>query len=300
MSKTHLFIFVEGNINDPYFYASLCSTILSETGISFATYNPKHLPISSFGTGKIALISLFKYLSETSALLNEFKGKKTGILFFLDKDIDDLLNKQINSEHVIYTYYYDVENHIVEHGDLYKGCAVAASMDPQEMARSLGDPNVWLKDVAHRWKDWVKICAFVQMSNLSNCPLNYARNSLCNKPLTGDVNKTAYEEMLSLLKDDSGLTELDFAARFDRISCIIEEFYQKGEHGKVFKGKWYSVFLAEHIRQLTKTSCGDVSGIERQILRHITSTLDFKAPWTDYFAKPLKKIIYKLDPIDRD
>lgn len=300
LSGTHLFIFVEGNVNDPYFYASLCSTLLSGTDISFKIRSAKQIPDPSSGAGKTALISLFQYLSETSELLNEFKGKKTGFLFFLDKDIDDLLNKQITSEHVLYTYYFDIENHIVEHGDLNKGCAVAASMDPQEIASSFGDPNVWLKDMAHKWKDWVKFCAFVQISNIGNCPLNYGRPSQFNEPLTGGVNKTDYEEKLAILKAESGLSEFDFAAQFDRISCIIDDFYQKGEHGKVFKGKWYSVFLAEHIKQLTKTSCGNVSGIEKQILRHIAGTLDFKATWTDYFTKPLKKIIDKLGPIDRD
>jgi hypothetical protein len=37
--------------------------------------------------------------------IDNFKGKNTGVLFFLDKNVDDLLRKQRRSEHVVYTQY---------------------------------------------------------------------------------------------------------------------------------------------------------------------------------------------------
>jgi hypothetical protein len=291
MSDTHLFVFVEGDNNDPYFYGQLCSKVLSETGVSYKIYTSKSIPGSS--TGKTALIGLFEYLKENSLLLNELHGKKTGILFFLDKDLDDILNKQIDSEHVTYTYYYEVENHIIEHGDLKEGCAAAASMDPQEIDRCIGNQAEWLRQAAQKWKEWVKFCVFSRLSK-SERSLNYSRPSQFNVPRTGDVDMIQYEEKLSLLRSESKLSADEFLVEFNRISRIVEDLYQEGKHGNIFKGKWYSYFLADQIRQVAETTPGYVDGIEQQIIRHVANTLDFNAAWTDYFKRAPRRMVDKL------
>jgi hypothetical protein len=295
MSKIPLFVFVEGD-EDPFFYGSLCEAVLAGTGVRHNIRTPKNIPGSP--SGKKALTDLFKYLDSQSSLLSDLAGKKTGILFFLDKDLDDLMDLQINSEHVIYTYFYDVENHIIEHGDLRKGCAAAATMDPQEIDYCIGNQTDWVKNAAQIWKDWVKICVFAKVMILENCPQNYMRPSQINNPLTGVVDKRSCEESIAILKSASGLSETKFLVEYDRISRLVDDLYEKGEHGKVFKGKWYKHFLDEQIRQLVKTTCGTVDGFERQIFRYIASTLDFKADWTKYFSQPLQRIIDKLAEID--
>jgi hypothetical protein len=295
MGDINLFVFVEGD-EDGFFYGNLCSAVLSGTGLSHKIINPMKLPCSSFG--KKALIELFKYLDSKSILVNEHKGKKTGFLFFLDKDVDDLMDLQINSEHIVYTYFFDVENHIIEHGDLIRGCAVAAAMDPQEIARCIGNQADWLRNAAQLWKDWVKICVFAKVKILEKCPHNYMNDSQINAPLTGAVDKRLWEESRAKLKSASGLSETNFSGEYDRISRFVDDLYEKGKHGKVFKGKWYKRFLVEQIRQLVKTTCGKEAGFEGHIFRDIAGTLDFKADWTKYFSQPLQRVIDKLAEID--
>jgi len=294
MSKRELFVFVEGNENDAYFYGNLCSSVTSSTGVSFQICSSKQIPDSSGGTGKTGLISLFHYLRQASSLLSDLNGKKTAFLFFLDKDVDDLLDALLASDHVIYTHYYDVENHIVQHGDLKRGCAAAASMDPQEIDICFGNPAAWLRDAAEKWKEWVIFCVFVKASNLENCPLNYSRPSQINNPVTGALNQAAYAEKLASLEADSGLSRTDFRGQFERISTLVDNLYQTGEYGKVFKGKWYKYFLAAEIRGVAGTACGDLRGIERQVLKHIAATLDFSAEWTDHFKRPVRIVVDKL------
>jgi hypothetical protein len=292
MSKINLFVFVESNENDPYFYGELCSHVLSGTGISHKILVSREIPTSS--VGKTALLDLCDYLRNNSLLMNELKGKKTGILFFLDKDVDDLTNEQISSEHVVYTYYYDIEGHIVEHGDLIRGCAVAASMDLQEVARCIGDPGQWLRDAAKNWIDWVKFCVFVKISKLENCPLNYERRSQFHDPITEVLNHFDYDRSLDILKAKSGLSDSEFATKFYQISKIVEDLYQEGKHGKVFKGKWYKYFLDDQIRRLAKTNGGNVDGFAKHIFRYIAGTLDFTAAWTKHFTQPMKRVVDRL------
>jgi hypothetical protein len=292
MSRIQLFVFVEGD-DDPFFYANLCQTALLGTGISYKIYKSKG--IRSTYSGKEALIDLFNHLNNTQSLLNVVNEKKTCALFFLDKDVDDLCDRQIISEHIVYTYYYEVENHIVEHGNLNKGCSAAASIDPQEIDCHIEDQAAWLREAAARWKDWVKLCVFSSIKEIRSF-INYGhRRSQINAPLTEEIDTKKYEEVLSLLRDKSGLCETEFMNEFEQISNIVEDIYEKGEPGKIFKGKWYAHFLATLIRQVAAIEHGDVDAIEKHIVKSIASTLDFDAPWADYFKQPLRKIIDKLN-----
>jgi hypothetical protein len=241
------------------------------------------------------LKTLFHYLNENDSLFSIINGKKTGVVFFLDKDVDDLCGGQITSEHIVYTYYYEVENHIVEHGNLNKGCCAAASMDSQDTDCQIVDQAAWLRDAALRWKEWVTLCLFSRMAQIRNASNNYSRESQINIPPTEEIDTDKYNEILSSLKRESGLSATDFENEFARISAIVEGYYQNGEHGRIFKGKWYAHFMAAHVRQVTRNAPGNVRGIEDHIIGHIANTLDFNASWADYFKRPLRIIIDKLD-----
>jgi hypothetical protein len=115
MSRTQIFAFVEGQ-TDPYFYDKICEAVCQPSTVSYEIRRAQELP---GGTGgKVALLALYDYLRRMSSLLDNFKGKTTGVLIFLDKDVDDLLRIQRRSEHIVYTKYYDLENHLFIHGNL--------------------------------------------------------------------------------------------------------------------------------------------------------------------------------------
>jgi hypothetical protein len=172
-------------------------------------------------------------------------------------------------------------------------------MDPKEIACRIGDQVGWIRNAAQTWKDWVKICVFAKLKILENCPQNYMRPSQIHAQLTGVVDKGSYDECVATLKSASGLTEEEFLVEYDRVSRLVDILYEKGEHGKVFKGKWYKHFLDEQIRQLVKTTSGTVDGLERHILRYIAGTLDFRAHWTKYFSQLLQRVIDKLAEMNR-
>lgn len=235
--------------------------------------------------GKPALIAFFLYFGQNSALLDNFKGKKTGILFFLDKDVDDLLRKQRRSEHVVYTQYYDVENHIFVEGDLGKAAAAAASMDYQQIIAGIGDYKQWRYQVAEKWKQWVKLCLFARKKNIG-CECTYSNPSKVNNPLYNLLDSTIYAQYLNLLETRSGLSSIQFKNAFKRVSKQVDDFYIAGEQDRIFKGKWYAGFLEAKITNIAGNTPFNSKTLSNRLITAITMTLDFDAPWAEHFKEP--------------
>lgn len=291
MSSHQLFVFVEGKINDPYFYGEICRAVISHHGISYTIRQAKQIPGDT--GGKPALIGFFLYLKQNSALVNNFKGKKTGVIFFLDKDVDELLRKQRHSEHVVYTQYYDVENHIFVEGDLAKAAAATASMTYQQMKAAIGNDNQWRYQVAEKWKEWVKLCLFARKKDIG-CECTYSNPSRINNPLYELLDSTAYAQYLNLLENRSGLSSEQFQRAYKRVSKQVDNFYTTGEQDRIFKGKWYAGFLEATIKSIAGNTPFNSKNLANRLVTAITMTLDFNAPWAEHFKVPLKKVIEKL------
>jgi hypothetical protein len=292
MSSYQIFVFVEGKINDPYFYGEICRTVVGQSNrIRYTIRQATDIP---GGTGgKPALIAFFLYLKQNSALLDNFKGKKTGSLFFLDKEVDDLLRKQRRSEHIVYTQYYDVENHIFVEGDLAKAAAAAASMDYQQIIAGLGDEKKWRYQVAEKWKEWVKLCLFARKKDIG-CECTYSNPSKVNNPLYEWLDSTAYAQYLKVLENRSGLSSVQFKNAFKRVSKPVDDFYLVGEHDRIFKGKWYAGFLEAQIKTIAQNTPFNSKTLSNRLITAITMTLDFQAPWAEHFKAPFNKLVQKL------
>src|SRR5438445_2421225 len=141
ISRTQLFVFIEGQDNDPYFYSKICESVCVPAGVSYEHRVARELPGGAGGKG--ALLIFFQYLRRKRLLLSDFKGKRTAAVFFLDKDIDDVLRTRVRSPHVVYTEYYDVENHLFAAADLAEAAAAAASFDKLAIAAALRNEAEW-------------------------------------------------------------------------------------------------------------------------------------------------------------
>lgn len=291
ISRYQVFVFVEGKITDPYFYGNICGSICQPAGISYEICRSQEL--SRDRGGKQVLISFFEYLRRKSALVHIFKGKSTGVVFFLDKDVDDFLRTQRRSEHIVYTLYYDVENHIFVEGDLVEAVAASASMDCQEVRACLGDCDHWRREVAEQWKQWVKLCLFVAKKKI-NCECNYRVASRINDPLHGPVDQTAYSRHLRNIESKLGLTSKQFGRAFRRVSRLVDDLYAQGEYDRIFKGKWYALLLAATIRDGIGNRPIHSAGLQTRLRSNAAMTLDFEKPWADHFKEPVRNLIHQL------
>lgn len=289
MSKTQLFFFTEGHENDPYFYSKLCKAVCEPAGVSYEHRLAKEIPPGA--GGKNALITFFKYARQRKMLAGDFKGKKTVLIFFLDKDIDDLLRIRLKSAHVAYTQYYDVENHLFGLADLAQAGAAAASFDVAVVAHALGNYNAWRRRVAATWKDWIKLCIFAQKRRIGG-EYNYGVTSRVNSPLTGPIDPAALGVRMAQLQAAAGLSPDQFKHAFKRVSKAVDDLYAHGNHDVVFKGKWYSTFLLEEIRTAAAGRPFKESGFQDRLLTALALTISFDAPWADHFRQAVEAVIH--------
>lgn len=289
ISKHNLFVFVEGQNNDPYFYDKLCKSVCASKDINYIIHEARQLPGDTGGKNK--LLTFFEYLNENSLLVIDFLGKKKTFVFFIDKDIDDFLGRQINSRHIIYTKYYTIENHLFADGDLLEAIAAAASLSENLVFDILGDYESWRKNTASAWKDWIKISLFARKYDIS-CDCNFKTQSKINKPLyKNSIDKKEYLKYLDLFQKRTGFSDDVFQQKFSEVSFLVDELFNKGEFDLLFQGKWYSYFMVEEI----KTLKSNVNGLHGKLESTLLITLDFRKPWANHFAEPLNKIVTILN-----
>lgn len=291
MSRTQVFVFVEGKTCDSYFYGKISESVCQPLGIRDEICLAQQLPGAS--GGKKALINWYKYLRRNSALIDNFKGKVTGVIFFMDKDIDDHLGTRCKSNNVIYTKYYDVENHIFREGDLAKAVAAAASLDHRLVKAGIGNDEDWRRRAAECWKEWVKLCLCAQKHKI-RAASNYGVTSRINNPLYGPVDSNAYLQHLKAIESGSRLSSADFKKAFLRVSSLVDTIYLRGEHDRIFKGKWYSLLLEEEAKKIAATHPINSNGLSGRLLATVALTLDFNKPWADHFKVPLQSLVNKL------
>lgn len=227
MSDFPLFVFVEGRDSDPYFYDRLCHSVCAPRRIKYQVVRANRLRAG----GKQALIAFHAYLQTVSSLIDGFKGKRTTSIFFLDKDLDDLMHRKLMSDHVVYTKFYDVENYLFVYGDLLGASCAASSQSHETLERVIGKPAEWRRDSALLWREWVVLCIFARKHDVRNCP-NYKMGT---SPINVPSDEPAREELL-----DARIAELRRALgwkdeRFDRalksVERLVGRLYGSNQYG---------------------------------------------------------------------
>lgn len=287
VSRAQVFIFIEGK-TDIYFYNKISEAVFANRGIAYEISFAHEIPTSA--VGKTSLIDFFDYLDKRASLLDDFKGKQTASIFFIDKDIDDLLNKRKTSAHAIYTEYYDVENYYFSVGNLVEALSGAASLDLRVVRAALPPSNdSWRRNVAEQWKDWVKLCILTRLYNI-RCDSNYGVYSKVNAGFYAPTDTNSFSIRLADIEQQSGLTPLGFKRVYGRISRLVDGLYAAGQFDKVFKGKWYARFLAEDARRIAQGRTYNSSNLPERIKLALQMTIDFDDSWADYFKQPLEQI----------
>jgi hypothetical protein len=289
-TRHEVLVFVEGDNVDPYFYDEITKRVCLEANKTYRLC--RSYEIDGENGGKETLLSYFKYLRDKSSLIDSFKGKKTLSVFFLDKDIDDLLRRKISSAHIVYTKNYDAESHVFTDGDLIKAVATATSATIQEAANLLGgNQQQWKNDITNIWKEWIKLCVFAAKKNINHVT-NYGVTSRINNPLFSPTDQALYVAQLASVKNKSNLTDAQFNRAYRRISNFVDRVYGRGEQDTIFKGKWYSTLVEEIIRSNVRHR--KLNGVGDRVLSGSLQTLDFDLPWADHFKDPLRNLVRLL------
>lgn len=288
MSSETLFAFVEGKDVDPFFYGQICAKVCTSRGISYKLCKANELPPNA--GGKTTLLKFCDYLRHKRSLTTTLCGKTTYAVFFVDKDIDDLTRRKRKTSYVIYTRYYDVHNEVFRHGDLVRGVASGASIDAQLIAALLSDPSRWCEQASKRWQEWLVLCLIVALRGL-NFHCNYGLGSKIQCPQNGNVNPALLSQFKSSIATKLNLTTDTFQALYEATHIRVQNYFKKGQHDKIFKGKWYPFLLDEDVRRLMGTTDYMKNGFTKRITSSIAATLDFTSTWTGYYTTSLEKAL---------
>lgn len=275
MSTTSLFGFVEGKSVDRYFYGKLCAETCRGCSIAFQLITAAELRGAG---GKQSLLSFHTFLARTNKLISDFKGKRTGALFFLDKDIDDIRNLQVHCDHIIYTPTYDVEGAIVRHGRLSDSIAATAGLDEQETAELIGSQSEWRRRCAETWIDWITICVFCGMHAVKSIP-GYRVSSPLNNPANAAADPRELTRYLDKIAALAAVPRLQFDAELAIVRQRVLDLFGQNKHELIFKGKWYLSFITAELRAKAATREVDFKSLHAGFFGALSTTVDFSGEW---------------------
>jgi hypothetical protein len=287
MSSTRVFIFVEGRNTDAFFYGEVSRPVCEAVRLECEIVRADRV---SSGGGKQGLLALYRYFEATDSLIERSKGSKSWCLFYLDKDIDDILGDLVESPHIIYTPCYTVENALFMFGDVIRAMAAASSLDAARITRRIPDKTAWARAKAAAWREFVALCLFAQKQGIhTDC--TYTSNS---SPLHEGGAGTVADRLQSRkteLEKRSGLTAKQIDRKFRACLRLIDRIYRKNQHDSVFNGKWYIPLLMREIEAVAGGEKYSAHALSNGLAAALKATLDFNARWTEHFRVPLRELI---------
>ena len=287
ISNTQLFIFAEG-IDDRYIYIKLAEAECRNNRIIMEIKVAKELPIKE---GKRALLKFFDFLKAKSSLINDFKGKITISIFFLDKDLDDFLRIKRHSKHIIYTKTYELENYLFLYGNLAEAISASISADPNLVNEIIGNEQEWRLRAATNWKNWVKLCIYSHSRKInSDCRYSFALSKVNGGAYMG-VDRDKYNRYLSEIEALSNLSHEKFLNSYKRLSKKVDKLYSEGQHDLIFKGKWYIPFLVDDINKIKERCHINQTGLVPKIYSCLRLTLNFDDNWAEHFRTPIRNLL---------
>jgi len=290
MSRKDIFAFVEG-WSDRYFYDRVCEVGCAGIGLAPEVRTASELP---GGTGgKQALVEFFLYLRRAKLLLHNFLGKKLAIVFFVDKDIDDILKIQKRSHHFIYTEHYHLENYFYLNTNICETAAVVSALDLHSVEGVIGNQQAWMQRAATEWKEWVKLCTVARLLRVAGI-YNFSVTSRVHAGPYQPLNTGQLAAFIGQLQVASGLSPLQFKRRIDRVSALIDRIYATGQHDRVFKGSWYGGFLSLDLKSAAGGRAYNANGIEERVKTAALAKLDFTQPWAEYFTNSVSSLAHAL------
>lgn len=292
ISRTSLFILIEG-YKDSYVYSKIACSECDENNITYEIVTGDELPIDGFG--KQVLLDFFDFIKRKHSLIDRFKGKTTVSIFYLDKDVDDLLRTKRRSAHVVYTEMYELENYLFKYGKIDEAAAAAASLPINIINDQLVDSSTWRQNAAMTWKEWIKLCLFSRSRKLRSMCSYSQRRSPINDGTYGPILESEYHRLLSNLEAESGLQKDKFNRLFFRLSKRVDKIYSEAQHDLIFKGKWYACFLAEDIKTIAGQKRFSSQSLKNKIMANLATSLDFNDNWVEHFRVPLRRLLNEAE-----
>lgn len=281
ISHFRLWVFVEGELDKRVY-----DKILDNHGSLGYIVQMAHEVDFFSRTGKTALEELHSWFQQNQVLASSYEGKQTVVLFILDKDVDDIRNRSVRCQHVVYTEHYNLENYLFRHGDLCSVLATLCSLDPTLVRKRIGtDPVEWCRRAAAHWQPWVEYCLLAATLQQVQPPTTYgSHTSLMHDGAYSPLKSNEQKRLLNELRTRAGLTSQQFDLVVQTAQELVRTAYEQCQHDRFFNGKWYAKFLIEDVRALAPPGRKiPWDKVGHRLPEWLALTVRGDDPWTHYF-----------------
>lgn len=279
MSKSRVWAYVEGSNHDIPFYESL---LVKGAGLDVKTVqvlkaSDLEVEHSSAG-GKERVLQIMNAVRDSNGLRMSNNHTNVDVLFFVDRDDDNYLDKRVECPHVIYTEHTDVEAEIIAHSSLEVAVAEIYSLASVE-AGSL-TPRDPMQDLAERWAEWI---AFRLAFSEVGWGGRFSQTSTINRPTYGALDKSSMDEICAQIADKG----IDWEAALERAQKFVESSIRTGNGALLVKGKWMPEFVRHRVREATDRELPKPTNAH--LITACRMTIDYEAVWSSYepSVKPL-------------
>lgn len=279
MSKSRVWAYVEGSNHDIPFYESLLvkGAGLDVKSVQVLKADDIEVEKSPAG-GKTRVLQIMNLVRDSNSLQMSNNHTKIDVIFFVDRDDDDYLDKRVDCSHVIYTDHTDVEAEIVAHSSLEIAVAEIYSLATVE-AVSL-TPRDPMQDLAERWAEWI---AFRLAFSEVGWGGRFSRASTINRPSYGSLDKSSMDAICSEIAEKG----IDWEAAFERAQGFVESVIRAGNGALLVKGKWMPEFVRHRVREASDRNLPKPTNAH--LITACRMTIDYEAVWSSYepSIKPL-------------
>ncbi len=287
MSRARLHVFVEGRQLDAYVYGKLCARECAEP-FGYRIIRADELPGAQSG-GKTRLLDLFSVLRRSGNLREDFKGQRHAVLFFLDKDIDDIMRRCLRSPHLVYTRGYDLEGDIYRADDLPESLAATCSLDPSAVRAAMSTSD-WRDRATDLWRAWVELCVASRLAGARGLA-NYGVASRVNIPMLAPADAVLVAQHEQYIVACCPLAAEEFSSVMVRARRLVKKAYDNGHSHSVFKGKWFGDVIEQFAVEQFGAPCARVAGFKERLVGHLAQSANYDAPWAARYRTPVAALV---------
>lgn len=95
----------------------------------------------------------------------------------------------------------------------------------------------------------------------------------------------AHNALVAAVAARAGVSLAELTRRLRVTTAKVDSYFGRGEHPRVFKGKWFAAILADEVDRIMVSAPYDRNGLARKLPIAIAATLDFSQPWAEYFRR---------------
>ena len=279
MSEWPIFAFVEGKETDRAIYGNIFEANQELQGgrYEFLLAQDVFLNDVSHG-GKTQLHRLFDHFESRGELRQKNNDGFRNMVFFIDRDYDDICGSCRRSPHVLYTQNADAESEILLNGDLAGAVRNTFSLDLASLNQLVPDVPGEVKILANNWRDWIT-AAIISMHFGVHANMNHMDVSKFNKGNYGELDQQIVDSTMNILV--SKIPHPNPDALISPLKQKIDTIYRSGSQNSLLKGEWICRYLQNLITNRAKAqniSINTSAGAYSMVLSFLGS-LNYNGNW---------------------